>query len=99
MVIQHPVDVEMSESSLFFRIDWDGLTQNKVILLLKCLVYLQSLSALSEAALEEAADELEGIANFHSDRLPTNNLPSIPVATIKGKLRSTQVRPPIVLES
>jgi len=63
--------------------------------LLKCLLIIQT---LPEAALEEAAEELEGIYRFYADRLPQINIPTIPVSSIRGKLRATQVRPPIVLE-
>ncbi|MGQ4649038.1 hypothetical protein [Lyngbya aestuarii] len=65
------------------------------MLLLKCLLVIHT---LPETALEEAAEELEGIYRFHTNRLPQVNLPMIPVSSIKGKLRTTQVRPPIVLE-
>lgn len=85
----------MSDSSLFFQTEWNRLAPTKLIAVLKCLVYLQS---LPEAALEEAADELEKIADFYSNRFPEPNLPTIPASTIKGKLKAAQVRPPIVLE-
>ncbi|MEH1849086.1 MAG: hypothetical protein V7L25_29970 [Nostoc sp.] len=85
----------MSDSSVLFRTDWLRLSQDKLIVLLKCLLILQT---LPEAALEEAADELEGISRFYSNRLYQTNLPMIPASSIKGKLRATQVRPPIVLE-
>jgi CRISPR/Cas system CSM-associated protein Csm3 (group 7 of RAMP superfamily) len=65
------------------------------MLLLKCLLIIQ---ALPENALEEAAEDLEGISRFYADRLPQVNLPVVPASSIKGKLRSTQIRPPIVLE-
>ncbi|MCL1467378.1 hypothetical protein [Argonema galeatum] len=71
------------------------LSPAKLMALLKCLVILQS---LPEAALEEAADELKGIADFYSDRFSQANLPIIPASSIKGKLRSVQISPPIVLE-
>ncbi|HBE20472.1 MAG TPA: hypothetical protein DEG17_21135 [Cyanobacteria bacterium UBA11149] len=86
----------VSDSSLFFKTNWNPLSQTQLIALLKCLVYLQS---LPEAALEEAAEELEKIADFYSDRLPQTNLPTNPVSSIKGKLKAAQVRPPIVLEA
>ena len=88
-------DLMMSDSSLFFQTEWNRLAPTKLIAVLKCLVYLQS---LPEAALEEAADELEKIADFYSNRFPEPNLPTIPASTIKGKLKAAQVRPPIVLE-
>ncbi len=86
----------MSESFLSWRTDTDRLPQSKLILLLKCLLILQ---ALPEIALEEAAENLEGIADFYRDRSPQASLPNIPTGTIKGRLKSAQVRPPIVLES
>lgn len=97
IIIQHPLfDVMMSDSSLCFRTDWQRLSPAKLVLLIKCLLIIQS---LPEAALEEAAEELEGIADFYSNRLPQPNLATVPASSIKGKLRATQVRPPIVLES
>jgi hypothetical protein len=96
IVIEYPsFDVMMSDSSVSLRTDWRRLPPDKLILLLKCLLIIQ---VLPEAALEEAAEELEGIARFYSNRLPQANLPIIPASSIKGKLRATQVRPPIVLE-
>jgi hypothetical protein len=84
----------MSDSSQSFRTSWNHLPLNKLIALLKCLLILQSLPG---SALEEAAEELERIADFYSDRFPQANLPTIPSGSIKGKLKSPQVRPPIVL--
>ena len=85
----------MSGSSLSFRTDFQRLSPDKLMLLLKCLLIIQT---LPEAALEEAAEELEGISRFYANRLPQVNPPMIPGSSIKGKLRATQVRPPIVLE-
>lgn len=65
------------------------------MLLLKCLLIIHSLPG---NALEEAAEELEGISHFYANRLPQVNLPIVPASSIKGKLRATQIRPPIVLE-
>jgi len=96
IVIQYPsFNLIMSGSSLSFRTDWQGLPPDKLMLLLKCLLIIQT---LPETALEEAAEELEGISRFYADLLPQVNLPIIPASSIKGKLRATQVRPPIVLE-
>ncbi|MES1023868.1 hypothetical protein ABN584_13325 [Gloeocapsa sp. BRSZ] len=86
----------MSSSSLSVRTNWQGLPPNKLMLLLKCLLIIQT---LSETALEEAAEELEEISRFHANRLPQANSPMIHGSGIKGKLRATQLRPPIVLES
>ncbi|MBH8566136.1 hypothetical protein I8748_28935 [Nostoc sp. CENA67] len=85
----------MSNYSLSFKTDWNRLPPSKLIALLKCLRILQS---MSEDALEEAAEELQGIADFYRDRFPQANLAAIPASSIKGKLKSAQVRPPIVLE-
>ena len=68
---------------------------DKLMLLLKCLLIIQT---LPEAALEEASEELEGIYRFYINRLSQVNIPAIPASSIRGKLRSTQVRSPIVLE-
>lgn len=96
IVIQYPsFDLMMSDSSLSFRTDSYRLSPDKLMLLLKCLLLIQT---LPEAALEEASEELEGIYRFYSNRLSQVNLPKIPAISIRGKLRSTQVRPPIVLE-
>jgi hypothetical protein len=94
--IQYPsFDLMMSESSLSFRTDSQHLSRGKLLLLLKCLLIIQT---LPEAALEEVSEELEGISHFYTNRLSQINLPSIPASSITGKLRATQVRPPIVLE-
>lgn len=96
IIIQSPCfDLMMSDSSLSLRTDWRRLPQDKLIVLLKCLLILQT---MPEAGLQEAADELEAISRFYSNRLSQTNLPMIPASSIKGKLRATQVRPPIVLE-
>jgi hypothetical protein len=85
----------MSDSSLFWKADRDRLSPSNLMLLLKCLYILQS---LPEVALKEAAENLEGIADFYTDYSPQASLPSISTSTIKGTLKSTQIRPPIVLE-
>lgn len=96
IVIQYPsFDLMLSDSSLSFRTDSYRLSPDKLMLLLKCLLIIQ---ALPEAALEEAAEELEGIYRFYTDRFPQANLPITPASTIRGKLSAMQVRPPIVLE-
>jgi hypothetical protein len=96
--IQYPsFDLMMFGSSLSFRTDSYRFSPDKLILLLKCLLIIQT---LPEAALEEASEELEGIYRFYTNRLAQANLPMISASTItiKGKLNATQVRPPIVLE-
>ena len=70
------------------------MTQNKIALLTKCVAIIQS---LPPAALEEACEELEGIARFYQGRNQAHS-PEVPKSRIKGKLRSVQVRPPITLE-
>jgi len=96
IIIQHPsFDLMMSDSSLSFRTDFQRFSLDKLMLLLKCLLIIRT---LPEPALEEAAAELEGISHFYTNRLPQVNLPTIPARSIKGKLRATEVRPPIVLE-
>jgi hypothetical protein len=96
IVIQYPsFDLMMSGSSLSFRTDSYRLSPDKMMLLLKCLLIIQT---LPESALEEASEELEGIYRFYTNRPAQANLPVIPTSSIRGKLRSTQVRPPIVLE-
>ncbi|NEP57663.1 MAG: hypothetical protein F6K31_11665 [Symploca sp. SIO2G7] len=85
----------MSESSLSFKTSWQSLAPDKFILLLKCLFIIQT---LPESALEEAAEVLEEIFNFYANRSSQLNLPTVSTSNIKGKLKTTQLRPPIVLE-
>ena len=86
----------MSDSSFSFTTDWQSLSPEKLILLLKCLLIIKN---LPETALEETVEELENISRFYTNRFPQSSLPVIPANTIKGKLRQMQVRPPIMLES
>lgn len=96
IVIQYPsFDLMMSDSSLSFQTDSYRLSPNKLTLLLKCLLIIQT---LQEAAIKEASEELDGIYCFYMNRLSQVNLPTIPVSSLRGRLGSTQVRPPIVLE-
>lgn len=96
IVIQYPsFDLMMSGSSLSLRTDSYRLSPDKLMLLLKCLLIIQT---LPEAALKEASEELAGIDRFYKSRLPQANLPMIATSTIRGKLSAPQVRPPIVLE-
>lgn len=96
IIIQYPsFDLIMSGTSLSFRTDWQGLSLDKLILLLKCLLIIQT---LPETALEEAVEDLNEISRFYANRLPQVNLPMISSSSIKGKLRATEVRPPIILE-
>jgi hypothetical protein len=96
IVIQHPsLTLMVSDSSLTFSTDYQPFSQEKLLLLLKCLLILQT---LPEPALEEATEDLEGIARFYSNRLLKADVSTLPASSIKGKLRATQVRPPIVLE-
>ncbi|MDG3496249.1 hypothetical protein FEV09_17020 [Pseudanabaena catenata USMAC16] len=86
----------MSDSSFSLTTDWQSLSPEKLILLLKCLLMIK---ALPEAALEETVEELESISRFYANRFPQSSLPVIPASTIKGKLKQVQVRPTITLES
>lgn len=96
IVIQYPsFDLMMSGSSLSFRTNSCRLSPDKLMLLLKCLLIIQT---LPESALEEASEELEGIYRFYTNRFPQVDLPTIPASTIRGKLSAMRVRPPIVLE-
>jgi hypothetical protein len=96
IVIQHPsLTLMVSDSSLTFSTDYQPFSQEKLLLLLKCLLILQ---ALPEPALEEATEDLEGIARFYSNRLPKADVSTLPASRVNGQLRATQVRPPIVLE-
>ena len=89
ITIQYPsFDLRLTNSSL--------LSPDKVALLVKCLLIIQ---ALPEAALEEASEELEDIYHFHSNRLPQTSTTMIPASTIRSRLNTMQVRPPIVLET
>ncbi len=62
------------------------------------LKYLFVFQSLPEAALEEAVGELEKVVEFHSDRVPQDQLPT-KATRITGRINSIKVRPPIVLES
>lgn len=89
-------DFTMSSSSLSLKANWqEELPQNKLIAMIKCLSIIQF---LSQEALEEAAIQLKEIAEFYSDRDPQTILPVIPASSIRGLLRATEVRPPIVFE-
>ncbi|NER28440.1 MAG: hypothetical protein F6J89_12595 [Symploca sp. SIO1C4] len=85
----------MSESSLLLRTDRYPISSKGLLELIKCFIILQS---LPESALEEAAEELEGIAQFYSNRTPQSTQAILPSKIIKGKLQSKQVRSTIVLE-
>jgi hypothetical protein len=96
LVIEYPAfDLMMSATSLSLKTDAHRLSPDKLMLLLKCLIIIQT---LPEAALEEASEELEGIYHFYSDRSKQSNLTAIPASSIRGQLSAMQVRPPIVLE-
>ncbi len=84
----------MTESSVSFRADLLKVSSDKLMLLLKCLLILQS---LPRNALEEAINELEEIKIFHAEKMTSHNLPLIGTSKIKGKLSST-ARPPIIFE-
>jgi hypothetical protein len=95
LVIEYPsFDLVMSDSLLSFTTDLNRLPRTKLFTLLKCLLILQS---LPEIALEEAVGEIAEIANFHANRFPRSRLPAVPGSSIRGALRSAQIRPPIVL--
>lgn len=97
ILIQNPCfDLMISGSSLSFRTDSYRLSPDQLILLLKCLLIIQN---LSESALEEASEALEAIAQFYSDRFPSINMSTISPHRIRGNLITTQVRPPLVLDS
>jgi hypothetical protein len=96
VIIQYPsFDLKMSAYSLSFNADWNYWSAEKMAILLKYLLVFQS---LPEAALEEAVDELEKVVEFHSDRVPQSQL-TAKATRIVGRIDSTQVRSPIVLES
>jgi hypothetical protein len=77
-----------------FKADLSYWSAAKIAILVKYLLAFQS---LPEAALEEAVDELEKVVEFYTDRVPQAQLPA-KVTRITGRINSTQVRPPIVLE-
>ena len=94
LVIKYPsFDLVMSDSSLSFRTDWHRIAPRRLSALLKCLLILQT---LPEATLEEAAEKLESIPRFYSNRLPEASVPALPPKLIKDKLASQQVRSPVV---
>lgn len=85
----------MSDAYFSIQHHWQDLSPEKLKLLLKCLLILQT---LPEAALQEAAEELEDIAQFHAERSSLGYPRLTSTSQIKGKLEATQLRPPIVLE-
>lgn len=87
IVIQDP------SFDLMIRTDSYLLSADKLILLLRCLLIIQ---ALSEDAVKEASEELEGIYRFYVNRLPHSNVTMIPTS-IRGTLSAIQVRPSLVL--
>jgi hypothetical protein len=76
------------------KVDLSYWSADKMAVLAKYLLVFQ---ALPEAAWEEAVGELEKVVEFHTDRVPQAQLPA-KVTRITGRINSTQVRPPIVLE-
>jgi hypothetical protein len=95
IVIHHPSFGITSDPFVSFRNEGESSYSGKILLLLKCLVIIAS---LPEAALEETVEELEVISRFYVNRFPSDNLPAIASSTVKGKLSTPKVRPPIVLE-
>ncbi len=89
-------DVNISGASLSISTDLNRLSHNNLIALLKCLLHLQ---VLPEAALEEVVEELRSIADFYYDRNPPVSLANTLSSNIKGELKHSQVRDPIVLDS
>jgi hypothetical protein len=92
-------DLTMSDSFFSITSDYQRLSPENLMLLLKCLLIIKSLSALPESALKEAVKELEGISRFYMNRIPQSSLPIISAGSIKGNPITIQVRPPIILES
>lgn len=56
------------------------------------------LSVLPPEAIEEAAQELESIREFYSSRYSESLQTTLPQKVVKGKIISTQTRPPLVLD-
>jgi hypothetical protein len=88
-------DVTISGSSLSISTSLNRFSQDSLIALLKCLLHLQ---VLPDAALEEVVEELKSIADFYSQHTPQASLSPVVFNTIKGKIKHSQVRQPIVLE-
>jgi hypothetical protein len=95
IVIHYPSFGMTSDPFISYGNDGDSSYSGKMLLLVKCLVIIAS---LPEAALEETVEELEGISRFYVNRFHSNDLPAIAPSTVKGKLGTAKVRPPIVLE-
>lgn len=72
-----------------------GNLPNKILLLLKCFMLIQD---LPEEALKESLETLEEISEFYAERSTQNSLPTSQDTKIIGKITSTEVRSPIVLE-
>lgn len=96
-IIQNPFfDLMLSGSTLSFVTDSQRISNDKLVLILKCLLIIQ---ALPEAAIDETANELNSIYNFYKDRQTHLSLAKPPAKKIKGKLRAKKNRPAFILES
>jgi len=96
-IIENPLPElsELTDYYFFFRTNYDSDSIAKLNQLLQCLWILQS---LPESALDEATSTLKLIADFYLEYSPQANLHTISPKQVKGKLRATKLRPPIVLE-
>ena len=82
-------------SKLSFKVEFHYQPSPQLFNFLKCMLLL---SVLSPEALEEAAQELENIREFYSNRSTEPVQTSLPPQVVKGKIISTQTRPPLVLD-
>jgi hypothetical protein len=88
--------MQMSTDTLSFWIDRKSWSMTKIITFLK---YLSAFQNLPDAALEEAVTMLEQVIEFYTDRVPQSEFPEKPSRIVMGRIVSTEVSPPIVLES
>lgn len=103
IVIRYPhgIDIVLSGNAQL-----DDLSARKSsVALIKCLAlltFLSDLGSLSEdsSALEEAAEELEGIARFyHTRQLESTRSANLPPKIVRGKVTAVENKEPIALES
>lgn len=76
---------------------WANLSPKKQELFVKCVLIIQY---LSDDAIEETNENLEGIIDFYSEDLTDNYHTSLPTyqTSIKAKILPPKIRPSLVLD-
>jgi len=88
-----PLQIGNDENSF----TWANLSSKKQELFVKCVLIIQY---LSDDAIEETNENLEGIIDFYSEDLTDNYHTSLPTyqTTIKAKILPPKIRPSLVLD-